>query len=69
MFTYMIVVNDNGELKTVTHTEIKSAADNPRAPDAGQVCSDIDVTLEKVLDFILDERSASEALAHMEATK
>ncbi len=57
MLTYVIVVNDAGELKTISQNEIVEASEDPRAPDAGQVCSDIDVTLENVLNYILDRRA------------
>ena len=35
MMTYVIVVNDNGELKTITDNEITAATKDDRAPDTG----------------------------------
>ncbi len=60
MMTYVIVVNDNGELKTITDQEIISASSDERAPDAGQTAERLDITVEKMIDFILDQRSAAE---------
>ncbi|MDQ5942763.1 MAG: hypothetical protein QG572_1579 [Pseudomonadota bacterium] len=55
MMTYVIVVNDNGELKTITDREIISASSDERAP-----AERLDITVEKMIDFILDQRSAAE---------
>ena len=60
MMTYVIVVSDNGELKTITDREIISASNDERAPDAGQTAERLDITVEKMIDFILDQRSAAE---------
>ena len=62
MFTYLIVVNDNGELKTVSQNEIEVMVDAHYIGESTYPQLDYEL-LEEVLNRILDERSAAEEKA------
>ena len=61
MMAYVIVVNDNGELKTITDNEITAATKDDRAPDTGPNGAErLDIVVERMIDYLLDQRSAAE---------
>lgn len=64
---YVIIVNDNGELKTVSATEI-AAQGKLQAEDGAYDGPLIYDHMAQVLNTILDARSAAESLTRAEST-
>lgn len=57
MLNFVIVVNDAGELKTVSATDIWNIVDKPGAPDTAHTGELLDEVLDRVLNYILDQRA------------
>lgn len=58
MFSYMIVVNDNGELKTVSRDEVEEAVVHFEDPVTGLVR--VEAVMDEVLNWVLDRKSEQE---------